>query len=256
MIYERQDAIGFITLNRPKKLNAQNPQMARELLESFREAEVDPAVRVIIFRGEGRAFCAGHDLKEAASRDRSFQKDFADIETQQKITSVIMNIGKPVIAAVQGYALGAGCEWVMNCDMIIAAEGTKFGFPETSLGSAVGNGGVKLLPLMIGLARAKDMILSNRIIDADTAEKWGLVNKVVSPDTLLSEATSIAEKMAKNPPLATKLAKSAINRTLDMDMEQTLDIELRNMFLTDIITCLDAGKRWTKEEGVNGSNIE
>lgn len=243
VLYDTKDGIGFIVLNRSRKLNAQNAQMSRELLEYFKKAEADPSVKVVVFRGEGRAFCSGHDLKEASVGTGSFEKDFEDIEIQQKITLAIMNMGKPVVAAVQGYALGAGCELAMNCDIIIAAKDTKFGFPETSLGSAVGNGSAKLLPLLIGLARAREMMLCNRIIDADLAQDWGLVSQVVPAQNLLSETITVAEKMAKNSSLSVKFAKSAINQALTMDMEQTLDMELRNMFLTDIISRLNAGEK-------------
>ena len=171
--YETRGAIGVVTLNRPEKLNAQKALMAQELLDAFKEVDADPDVRAVVFRGEGRAFCSGHDLKEETGKD-SLERELAAVELLQKVTGAIMGMGKPVVVAVQGYALGAGCEWVMNCDLIIAAEGAKFGFPETRIGAAVGNGGTKLLPLIIGMARAKEMILLGRIIDADLAEKWGL----------------------------------------------------------------------------------
>ncbi len=233
--YETKGAIGVITLNRPEKLNAQNALMAQELLEAFKKAAADTEVRAVVFRGEGRAFCSGHDLTEETGKD-SLERELAAVEFLQKVTGAIMGMGKPVVVAVQGYALGAGCEWVMNCDLIIAAEGAKFGFPETRIGSAVGNAGTKLLPLIIGMARAKEMILLGTIIDADQAEKWGLVNRVVPLDRLLDEAIAMAEKMAENPELANRLAKLAMNRALDLDMEQALQIELKDMILTDKIS--------------------
>jgi 2-(1,2-epoxy-1,2-dihydrophenyl)acetyl-CoA isomerase len=235
VVFEKKGNVAVISLNRPEKLNAQTSRMAQQLLETLRGAEADPEVRVVVLRGEGRAFCSGHDLTEPTGRD-SLEKELADVEVLQKITGTIMGMGKPVIAAIHGYALGAGCEWAINCDMIIAAEGTKIGFPETRLGSAVGNGATKLLPLLIGLARAKEMILTNRIIDADEAERWGLVNKVVPPDILLDEAVAVAGKMAESPALANRLAKLAINRALHLDMEQTLQTELKDMILTDTIS--------------------
>lgn len=233
VIYEKIDAVGFVGLNRPDKLNAQNGRMVKELLAALKEAEVDPEVRVIVLHGKGRAFCSGHDLAEA-TLPSTLEEHIADVEELQQITSAIVNMGKPVIAAVHGYAIGAGCEWAMNCDLIIAAEGTKFGFPETTLGSAVSNGGTKILPLLIGLLRAKEMILANRIIDADLAEKWGLVNKVVPPDNLLPEATAVAEKIAKSPALANRLAKSAINQALHLDIGQALRMELNDMVITSL----------------------
>jgi 2-(1,2-epoxy-1,2-dihydrophenyl)acetyl-CoA isomerase len=233
VIYEKFDAVGFVGLNRPDKLNAQNGRMVKELLAALKEAEVDPEVRVIVFHGKGRAFCSGHDLAEA-KLPSSLEEHIADVEELQEITATIVKMGKPVIAAVHGYAIGAGCEWAMNCDLIIAAEGTKFGFPETTLGSAVSNGGTKILPLLIGLLRAKEMILANRIIDADLAGTWGLVNKVVPPDRLLSEATAMAQKIAQGSALANRLAKAAINQALHLDIGQTLRMELNDMVITSL----------------------
>ncbi len=233
--YERDGAVAFVTLDRPEKLNAQNAGMARELVDAFKAAEADPEVRAVVFKGEGRAFCAGHDLTEE-TRKESLEKELAAIEVLQGVTRAIMGTGKPVVVAVQGYALGAGCEWAMNCDIIMAAEGAKFGFPETRLGSALGNAGTKLLPLLIGMARAREMILLGTIIEADQAERWGLVNKVVPPESLLDEAVTVARKLAENPPLANRLAKSALNRVLHLDVEQALQIELRDMILTDTIS--------------------
>ncbi len=235
LIYDRRENVGFISLNRPEKLNAENALMARELLDALKEAEADPDVRVVVFRGEGRAFCSGHDLSEATSGE-SLETDMADVELLQKVTEAIMGLGKPIIAAVHGYVLGAGCEWAMNCDMIIAAEGTKFGFPETRLGTAVGSGGTKLLPLLIGLLRAKEMILSNRIIDAELAEKWGLANRVVPLNALLEDATRTAAKMAENSALANRIAKLAINGAICIDFQQTLQMELKDMVLTSSTT--------------------
>ncbi len=231
--YDRKDAVGFVCLNRPEKLNAQNGRMVKELLSALREAEVDPEVKAIVFHGKGRAFCSGHDLAEA-TLPSTLEEHIADVEELQQITATIVNMGKPVIAAVHGYAIGAGCEWALNCDLIIAAEGTKFGFPETTLGSAVSNGGTKMLPLLVGLLRAKEMILANRVIDADLAGTWGMVNKVLPLDSLLSEATAIAEKIARSSALANRLAKAAINQALHLDIGQTLRMELNDMVITSL----------------------
>jgi enoyl-CoA hydratase/carnithine racemase len=235
VIYEVKGHVAFVTLNRPERLNAQSAFMSRELLKAFKEADSDPEVKAVVFHGNGRAFCSGHDLTEEVDKE-SPEKGFADVEMLQGITNAIMGMGKPVIAAVQGYALGSGCEWVTNCDIIIAAEGTKFGFPETQIGSAVGNAGTKLLPLLIGLARAREMILTGRLIDSTEAKAWGLVNSVVPPETLMDEAVAVAQKLAENPVLSNRLAKLAINRALHLDIHQTLQTELKDMFATDTIS--------------------
>ncbi len=229
VIYGTDQEVALISLHRPKKLNAQNRVMARELCTALEEAEGAQDVKVVIMRGEGRAFCAGHDLTESEEQE---EQERANAGIVQQISRVIWEMSKPVIAAVHGYALGAGLEWAMNCDMIIAAEGTRFGFPETHLGSAVGNGGTKLLPLLIGFLRAKEMVLSNRIIEADTAEMWGLVNRVVPINRLLDEALATARRIAENPTLSSKVAKTAINRALQLDFEETLEMELKDMVMT------------------------
>ena len=233
VLYDRRDTVAFISLNRPEKLNAQNRRMTQDLLAALRRAEADGAVRSVVLTGEGRAFCAGHDLSEA-TLPSTLEEHIADVEALQDITATIVKMGKPVIAAVHGYAVGAGCEWAMNCDLIIAAEGTQFGFPETSLGSAVSNGGTKILPLLVGLLRAKEMILLNRVIDADLALNWGLVNRVVPPASLRAEAAAAAEKIGRSPALANRLAKSAINQALHLDIGQALRMELNDMVITSL----------------------
>lgn len=235
VLFEVKGSVAFVTLNRPEKLNAQNKHMVKELLKAFKQAEDDPEVKAVVFHGKGRAFCAGHDLTEGDECE-SPEKEIAAVETLQSITGTIMGMGKPVVVAVQGYALGVGCEWVLNCDMIIATEGAKFGFPETSIGSAVGNGGTKLLPLMIGLARAREMILTGRMLDADEAKAWGLVNRIVPPDVLLDEAMGIAQKMAEYPALSSRLAKQAIYRALNLDLGHALQMELNDIFVTDTVS--------------------
>ncbi|MBP1708856.1 MAG: paaF 1, partial [Deltaproteobacteria bacterium] len=174
VIYRKAESIAVITFNRPEVLNAANNQMTREFLHALREAEADSDVRVVVLRGEGRAFCAGHDLKEDTTGE-TLEQSVALIEELQETTRVMLRMGKPVIAAVQGYALGAGCEWTMNCDIRIAAEGAKFGFPEASIGTTVTNAGTKLLTLLVGFGRAKELVLTSRMIEAKEAKEWGLV---------------------------------------------------------------------------------
>jgi enoyl-CoA hydratase len=143
----------------------------------------------------------------------------------------MLRMGKPIIAAVHGYALGAGCEWTMDCDMRIAAEGTKFGFPETNVGGTVTNAGTKLLPLLVGMGRAKEMVLTNDMIDARQAEQWGLVNKVVPLEELDKAAIEMAKKITKNSALATYLSKRALNQGVYQDFEQVLEQETRDIMI-------------------------
>ena len=145
VLYSKKGSTAVISFNRPKVLNAQNRQLVDDFLAALKEAEADREIKVVIVKGEGRAFCSGDDLSEDHSMS-SMEEGFQIIKTLQNTTRAIMGMPKPVIAAIHGYALGAGCEWAMNCDIRIAAEGTKFGFPETKVGAAVTNAGTKLLP--------------------------------------------------------------------------------------------------------------
>jgi enoyl-CoA hydratase/carnithine racemase len=225
--------ITVIAFNRPETLNAANHQLTREFLDALKRAEADSEIKVIVLKGEGKAFCSGHDLKEDTA-GTTLEESLALIDYLQETTRVILRMGKPVIAAVQGYALGAGCEWTMNCDIRIAAEGAKFGFPETGVGTAVTNAGTKLLTLLVGLGRAKELILTNRMIEAKEAKEWGLVNEVVPLQALEDATMDMARKIAKNPAMSIKLAKAALNQAMDESFEQTLERETREAILMPI----------------------
>ncbi|MCU0597583.1 MAG: enoyl-CoA hydratase/isomerase family protein [Desulfobacterota bacterium] len=233
VIYRKVEGIAVITFNRPEVLNAANNQMTREFLHALRQAEADSEVRVIVLRGEGRAFCAGHDLKEDTAGE-TLEQSVALIEELQETTRVMLRMGKPVIAAVQGYAVGAGCEWTMNCDLRIAAEGAKFGFPEASIGTTVTNAGTKLLTLLVGFGRSKELILTSRMIEAKEAKEWGLVNEVVPQEALEKTAMDLAGKIANTPVMSTRLAKAALNQAVTESFEQTLEREARDAMLMPI----------------------
>lgn len=229
----KTDSIAVISFNRPKVLNAANNQLTREFLSVLKEVEMDPEIKVVILRGEGRAFCAGHDITEDTA-GATLQESLTLIEELQETTRIILRMGKPVIAAVQGYALGAGCEWSMNCDIRIAAEGAKFGFPEATIGTTVTNGGTKMLTLLVGLGRAKELVLTSRMIEAKEAKEWGLVNEVVPLASLEQVAMDLARKIAKNPPMSTRMAKTALNQAVNENFEQTLEREARDAILMPI----------------------
>jgi enoyl-CoA hydratase len=233
VMYKKTESIAVISFNRPEVLNAANNQLTREFLEALKKAEADPDIKVVILRGEGRAFCSGHDLKENTAGE-TLEQSLALIEELQETTRVILNMGKPVIAAVQGYALGAGCEWTMNCDIRIAAEGAKFGFPEAGIGTTVTNAGTKLLTLIVGLGRAKELVLTSRMVEAKEAKEWGLVNEVVPLHALEQTAMELARKIAKNPAMSTRLAKTALNQAVSESFEQTLEREARDAILMPI----------------------
>jgi enoyl-CoA hydratase/carnithine racemase len=238
--YEKKAEIAWIRLNRPDKLNAQNRRLVADFLDALQEAEADAGVRAVIVMGNGRAFCAGDDLSEEHDLS-SIEQGLQLIETNQEVTRVILRMPKPVIAAVHGYALGAGCEWALNCDIRIAAEGTRFGFPETGVGLAVTNAGTKLFPLLVGLGRAKELIFTGEKFDAEQAAQWGMVNRIVPPENLEAEAEAMAKRILQNSTLAVALAKKSLNQGAYQGFEEVLANEKADIAL--LIQTLEAALR-------------
>jgi len=240
VIYEKVDGIAVIKLNRPKVLNAINVQLTRDFHQALAEAALDIEVKGVIIKGEGRAFCAGDDLSESPL-GMQVEDILRHVEVLQDTTRIMLNMEKCIIAAVHGYALGAGCEWAMSADIRIAAEGTKFGFPETNVGAGITNCGTKLLPLLIGIGRAKWMAFTNERIDAKTAEQWGLVNFVVPPDKLEETAVNMLKKIIANSSLSIKLTKKQMNYGVYQDYEQQFDLEAHDVVLC--VTGMEAAMR-------------
>ncbi len=240
VIYDKKENIVTISFNRPEVLNAQNRQLVEDFLAALKAAEADSEVKVVIVKGEGRAFCSGDDLAEDHTI-LSMEDGFRIIKTLQDTTRAIMGIPKPVIASIHGYALGAGCEWALNCDIRIAAEGTKFGFPEARVGATVTNAGTKLLPLSVGLARAKEMVFTTEFIDATQAEQWGLINRVVPLENLEKTVIEMAEKIAQNSTFSIALSKKALNQGVYLGFEETLAQETRDIAL--VFQSLEAAQR-------------
>jgi len=223
VIYEKKDRIGIIKLNRPEVLNAINDALIEDFLSVFQLAQKDDT-RVIILKGEGRAFSAGADVKEG-SQPRSIEDYFNHAIHVQDMTRVMAHSSKPVIAAVQGYALGGGCELALNCDIRIAAEGTTFGFPETTVGATVTNAGLYNLPRLIGMGRVKELIYTGRRLDAKEAEAWGMVNKVVPADELDKVTMELAEEIASRDPLGITLARFCLDSGAEASFETLLRLE-------------------------------
>jgi len=224
LLYEKEDGIGIVTINRPKSLNALNGEVLAELYEIFQEIEDDPDMRVVILTGSGeRAFVAGADITEMQSKDNIEIGSF--IGVGRKAFDQIYTLSKPVIAAINGFALGGGCELAMCCDLRIASENAKFGQPEINLGIIPGAGGTQRLTRLVGMTRAKELIYTGDIIDAKAAFIMGLVNKVVPPDSLMTEAKELARKMLSKSSIALSLAKKAINSGADMSLSSGLDLE-------------------------------
>ncbi len=225
VVYSREGNVGVIKLNRPHVLNAVNGAMVEDLLSALNKARDDQEAKVIVLKGEGRAFCAGVDIKEGVAKTENVEEFRRYVLHMQDIGRAFIALDKPVIAQIQGYALGNGCEFAMNCDLRVAAEGTRIGFREAAVGATVTTAGTKILPQLVGLGRAKEMLFTAEPVSAETAEKWGLVNKVVPLEQLEQVTMELARKIAANYPLSLKLARAALDFGLDVSFEKVLEHE-------------------------------
>jgi len=194
------DGVRVVTLNRPDRLNAIVPALLDELVAALRAADRDPAIRAVVLTGAGRAFCSGDDLKEFGEQSSDEKTTRAYIERIQDVTRAIVLGDTPVVGAIRGWAVGGGLEWTINCDFAIAAEGTRFFFPEISWGVFVTGGVSELLPRLVGLARARELIMLGERFDAAQAREWGLIWKVVPDGDLLPTALALARRIAALPP--------------------------------------------------------
>jgi len=224
VLYEKKGAIAYVTLNRPKVLNALNRQTWEDLRTAFEDAQDDPEIRGVILTGAGeKAFIAGADIGELAQvtaveaeRSSTYGQDVLDL---------VENLGKPVIAAVNGFALGGGCETAMACTIRIAADNAKFGQPEVKLGIIPGGGGTQRLPRLVGKGRALQLILSGEMISAQEAWRIGLVNEVVPGAELITRAEAILKQILSNAPLAVKYSLEAVNKGLETSQTEGLSLE-------------------------------
>jgi 2-(1,2-epoxy-1,2-dihydrophenyl)acetyl-CoA isomerase len=226
--YECQDGVARLHLNRPERLNAVDTSLTEELLAALDQAA---NARVIVLAGRGRAFCAGHDLKEALPVETALDTR-RRLERIQDVTRRIRTFPGIVIAAVHGYALGAGCEFALGCDLIVADATAQFGFPEVSVGLSVTGGISSLLPKLVGLPRAKEMLLLGERIPAAEAAALGLINRVVSAGQHEDTAFELASRIAEQPPVAVGLAKRVLDLGVDATMDQALATEVDHAILT------------------------
>jgi len=227
LLVEKRNRIAFVTINRPDKLNALNAQAKTELKAAFEEIRDDSEVDAVVLTGAGeKGFVAGTDIKELTQLDEQSGKSFS--EEGQAVLNLIENLGKPVIAAVNGYALGGGTELALACHIRIASENAKFGQPEVNLGIIPGYGGTQRLARLVGKGRALEMILSGDQIDAQEALRIGLVNKVVPLPDLLKTAEALAAKIISKGQMAVKLALQSVNATHELSLAagQSLEAEL------------------------------
>lgn len=217
--------IGIITLNRPKALNALCNGLLNELVDALENMQKDKNVRSIIITGSGeKAFCAGADIKEMSSKTymEAYEMDMFSI-----VDNIVNNIKKPIIAAVNGFALGGGCELAMTCDIIIASEKAKFGQPEIKLGTIPGIGGTQRLVRAVGKSRAMELCLTGDMFTANDASNWGLISRTVEHTEVLKEAIKIAEKISSQSVPIVSLCKQSINRSYEMTLNEGLLFERR-----------------------------
>ena len=226
------EGVCIVKINRPSKLNAMNIDVAKEIISTFKELDKDDSVRVIILTGEGdKAFSAGADIEYMSKITPDESEVYAKLG--QEVTATIENVSKPTIAAVNGFALGGGCEVAMSCDIRIASENARMGQPEVTIGIPPGWGGTQRLMRIVGVAKAKELVYTGKMIKAAEAKEIGLVNNVVPLESLMDEVMSMAKTIASNATLAIRMSKTAINKGRNADLDTGLGVELlawRNCF--------------------------
>jgi len=228
----KSDGICIIKINRPEKLNAMNSDVAKEIISIFEKTGTDDSVKVIILTGEGdRAFSAGADIEYMSKISPDESVEYAKLG--QLLTATVENVRQPTIAAVNGFALGGGCELAMSCDIRIASDTAKFGQPEVTIGIPPGWGGTQRLLRIVGIAKAKELVYTGKMIKADEAKEIGLVNHVVPLASLMDEAMKMAKTIAENSAMGVQMSKTAINKGRNADLDTGLGVELlawRNCF--------------------------
>ncbi len=232
-LLEKNNAIATVTLNNPKSFNSMTAALVEDTYQALAEAGADPAVRVVVLTGAGKAFCAGGDLPyiETFSNSQISRKYILDIA---RVSTTIASMPKPVIAMVNGVAAGAGFNWVLSCDLIFCAKSARFAQSFVKIGLIPDGGGTYFLPRMIGLHKAKELMFTADVIDAETANSIGLVNRVVDDAQLRDVTYQFAEKLAKGAPIALGLMKKVLNQSDRMDLQASLDMETGAQIL-----CLD-----------------
>ncbi|HET7173862.1 MAG TPA: enoyl-CoA hydratase/isomerase family protein [Nocardioidaceae bacterium] len=224
--YEERDGVGMITLNRPDRLNAVTPELVEALILAIDHAvSSDPGA--VILRGAGRAFCAGYDLKQPAAKDDHGAERYR-LHRVQDVTRKIRQAHIPFVAAVHGFALGAGCEFALGCDLVVAAQSARFGFPEVSVGLGITGGASHILPMSVGLPKAKELVLLGETFDATEAHRLCLVYRVVPDEALGDSARQLAETLRDKPRRALSLAKLAIDRGVQGGIDAAYETEIAN----------------------------
>jgi len=221
----KSDGICTVKINRPDKLNAMNMEVANDIIKVFKEIETDDSVKVVILTGEGdKAFSAGADIAYMSTISPIEAEAYAKVG--HLLTYTVENCSKPTIAAVNGFALGGGCELSLACDIRIVADTAKMGQPEVTIGVCPGWGGTQRLQRIIGISQAKDLIYTGRLVKADEAKEMGLANKIVELGKLMEEATNYAKMIVQNSAMAVRMSKIAINKGRNSDIDTGLALEL------------------------------
>ncbi|KZB87357.1 enoyl-CoA hydratase/isomerase family protein [Amycolatopsis regifaucium] len=226
--YALDDGIAIIWLNRPERLNAVVAELVDDLLEAL-DAVAKSDARAMVLAGRGRAFCAGHDLKEPTPEGDSRPR----LDRLQDVTRRLRGLRQPVIAAVHGYAIGAGAEFAMGCDLILAAEDAVFAFPEVSLGLSVTGAASRLLPLLVGPLKAKELLLLGERVSGAKAHELGLVNAALPADDLMDTALDWAGRIAAHPAAAATMAKRALDSGIDSSLDAALELEVSHALITE-----------------------
>ena len=228
----KDEGVCVVKINRPTKLNAMNIDVAREIISTFQQLDKDDSVKVIVLTGEGdKAFSSGADIEYMSKISADESEVYAKLG--QEVTATVENVSKPTIAAVNGFALGGGCEVAMSCDIRIASENARMGQPEVTIGIPPGWGGTQRLMRIVGIAKAKELVYTGKMIKAAEAKEIGLVNNVVPLESLMEEVMSMAKTIASNATLAVRMSKTAINKGRNADLDTGLGVELlawRNCF--------------------------
>lgn len=243
LIYKKTKNYAEIRFNRPHRLNAVVEKFYSELLEAIAEAEADNDIRAILLTGEGRAFCVGADMKEHGAGERTQYQRRQYLQLGNDVCEAIFRSAKPVVAAINGYALGAGAEMASSCDFIIMAESAKIGFPEVSIGTCVGGGVTQFLPRLVGLAKARELIFFGTKIDGAEALAIGLATRSVPDERLQEEADAFISELATKAPISMRFVKKLLNNASYADLDAQLQHELDGVF-----TCTTTSD-W--QEGVN-----
>jgi enoyl-CoA hydratase len=219
---ELNGPVAVVTLSRPP-MNALSSEMLREIDRAFQDLEGNKGAKVVVLTGEGKSFVAGADIAEMRGMDALAAREYGALG--QAVFFRIERLPQPVIAAVNGFALGGGCELAMACDMRISSERAKFGQPEVGLGVTPGFGGTQRLPRLVGRGKAKELVFTGEMVDAAEAHRIGLVNRVVKPEELMPEAMRLAELVASKGQIAVRLSKKAVNSGVEVDLKSGCDIE-------------------------------